>query len=187
MKSEVLISATSTYKKETQTTYSLNSVTSLIKRRIDPNGNVVEEKIFPLSEISEEDLLKKRQSKEPGFVLKMEDTLYYAKITKKTKLLCSKSTQDRSHLCAHCNLSSFFNCIKVKEVAYEFYNSEEKLYLNTLKFSKRIEKYNFITYGFETFNVSPHNVFCVFRCENFNLSNDEIKSQKPLESKSCAI
>lgn len=81
----------------------------------------------------------------------------------------------------YCNyIILFANCRKVKKVAYEFYNSEEKLYLNALKFSKRIEKYNFITYGFETFNVSTHNVLCILRCENFNPSKDEIKFKKSL-------
>ena len=121
----------------------------IYKKQLD---QVVEsKKSFDLTQVTAEELEKYRRSEIPSFVLKMDDKLYYTKIPKNLHFV--SSTILGEHQCAKCrHLSAASDenggCAKVRN------NSE------------RIERYPWITEGYETFNTD-HDSFVVTNCLHF--------------------
>ena len=74
-------------------------------------------------------------------------------------------------MCNNCKNCRPILCKKVLDRIYSVHKQEdipENLRLENLKKSKLIEKYPFITSGFETFNQSEtFNYFCIKECENY--------------------
>lgn len=109
-----------------------------------------------LKQISTSELTRLRESKKPGFVLKKDHNYYYADISqfKKYHIIVETNT---SHKCANCRLLSAASdkdggCAKVRE------------------FSRFIENFEQITYGYETFNTS-FDVFIVLKCNRWKIAN----------------
>lgn len=136
---------------------------------------------FYLKMISKEELLTKRLSKKPGFVYKIGDFFFYTDLPKavtpsdsfaNSKHICSaQGVPCCTHLSAKADEEG--GCAKVRDIPMEFYQIEypEKL-LSYVKDSNRIEKYDFITEGYETFNTS-NNIFVVLDCEHVQFSSEK--------------
>ena len=135
-----------------------------IKREINPKNlhyylfsknkvnEVVEPLIFPLTEVTPKELLKYRNSNTPSFVLKKDSKLYYATIPRNLNL-CSASIFE-VHQCGNecCHVSALPDeqggCAKIRD-RYP-----------------RIENYDFIKRGYQTFNTS-HDAFVVAICFHY--------------------
>lgn len=155
---------------------------------ISKGNNVLKETLYNLKEVSQDELLEKRASGKPGFVLKVKNRLFYTPLPK--NLTFTSSANDQIHLCSQfgsecCHLSCKSDddggCRKVRERAIEFFKNP-KHYERVLKYSKRIEKYAFITKGYETFNTS-YNLFIVIECNNYDCVPTVIKKKNKKEAK----
>ena len=98
-----------------------------------------------------EDLAIDQKSGNPSFVLKVAGKLYYASITKDLNFV--SATKLGSHKCANCHRLSAASdadggCAKVRE------------------FSTGIERYPWITKGYETFGTG-HDSFVVVCCKHY--------------------
>lgn len=127
---------------------------------------VLETLEFPLTEVSIEELKEYRKNKIPSFLLKLKENFYYTKLPAKINLFACNNLG--KHKCSFgtetCNRISTASdenggCAKVRDR------------------SVGIEKYPFITAGYETFNT-PHDSFIVVRCNHF----EECPPRKPLSS-----
>lgn len=114
-----------------------------------------EEVVFYLEEVTLRELANLRKGKAGGFVLKNEGRYFYAEIPKHmnfvdAKILGSHKCADAEHVCQRLTplADEEGGCAKVRGYA------------------KYIERYPFITKGYETFNMS-HNTFLVAHCEHF--------------------
>lgn len=148
---------------------------------------------FDLKVISKEELLTKRISKKPGFVYKFGDFLFYTALPK--GVTPNDSVANAKHVCSAQGHSCCVHlsaetdeeggCAKVRDIPMEFFKIEypERL-LSYVKDSNRIEKYDFITEGYESFNTS-NNLFVVLNCEHveFNPKKDSTK-KKPSKNNS---
>lgn len=132
------------------------------------DGKLEEERTFNLKETTREKLLKERMSDASTIVVKRGKTLLSAKIPKRLSLSDKEFSQS---LCNNCKNCRPILCKKVLDRIYSVHKQEdipENLRLESLKESKLIEKYPFITSGFETFNQSEtFNYFCIKECENY--------------------
>ncbi|MBR3249677.1 MAG: hypothetical protein IKF83_03140 [Clostridia bacterium] len=116
---------------------------------IDDEVNTTEKFSFPLQEVSVAELASIREKNTPGFVLKKNSHYYYTEISavKKHRVMPENVT---SHMCASCRFLSAASdedggCAKVRA------------------FSRNIENFKYITFGFETFNTEA-DVFIVLNC-----------------------
>lgn len=126
---------------------------TLREERIIGNNTIGEIKYaeFQLEPISREDLMIKRREGKPGIVLKKGEELYYSQITNRVKLTSLEEL--RYHKCGECcRLSAkpdyLGGCAKVRSI------------------KMRIEYYNFIELGMETFNL-PEEMLLVLKCQNY--------------------
>lgn len=129
---------------------------------------------FVLSKIDVDSLFEARASGEPGFVLKCGSALYYTQISKKARFFSTSNLG--THLCGRCKKMSALSdcqggCRKVRDVSIVYANSSNKALLRR---SKRIEKYKFITLGFESFNTTQ-DAFIVLKCQNYGLASPHCK------------
>lgn len=118
------------------------------------------ETLYKLVKISVEDLAQKRKSKIAGLIFKINDAYFFTEIPSTMHFFsfdgCGK------HLCADCGRLSALSdaeggCRKVRDAR------------------KRIERYTFVSFGYETFGT-VQDVFVVFACNNFR----EVKPRKAL-------
>lgn len=130
-----------------------HNLASLVSR--SKVGEVIETVSFDLVEITPDELAKRRKSGISSFVLKTNGTLYYTQVPKDINFV--GFTLLGSHLCSlvgsECRRLSAASdnnggCEKVRD-----------LY-------KCIEKYPWITKGYETFNTEL-DVFAVIRCSHY--------------------
>lgn len=109
---------------------------------------------FPLREVTVKELRSIRKEEKPGFVLKKDGKYYYGLISVKTRLTSYMDL--REHLCAYDDVCRYLlaasdqdgGCAKVRNN------------------SKYIENYNYITYGYETFNTEQ-DCFVVLNCHKY--------------------
>ena len=125
---------------------------------------------YKFRRITEEELLKIRKSGIPSFILKVGKRLYYTSVPKSFSIN-SNFTEIGRHMCAWCNRcraidESMGGCQKVSDCSIDVYQSEVGNLREAILMSKRIEKYDFVKYGFETFNVSVE-VLAVIKCKNY--------------------
>lgn len=115
----------------------------------------VEAKTFPLREVSLEELAELRKTKVPSFVLKEDGRYYYAEISPYMTFISSSFLGE--HKCAAagkvCNRLSAAQdeqggCAKVRAR------------------STNIEKYPWITKGYETFGTEGRDTFVVLECQH---------------------
>lgn len=105
---------------------------------------------FKLRKVKKEEIQNLRASGIPGFILKEKGSYYYAEINNNTKFLSSNLLG--SHKCANCKHLSALpdalgGCARIRENC------------------SNIQKYDFITLGYETFNVTQES-FVVVKCKN---------------------
>ena len=92
-------------------------------------------------------------------VVKRGKTLLSAKIPKRLSLSDKEFSQS---LCNNCKNCRPILCKKVLDRIYSVHKQED------IPENLRLEKYPFITSGFETFNQSEtFNYFCIKECENY--------------------
>ena len=125
-----------------------------------------------LTEISRKTLFKIRYEKKIGLVFKYQYKYFYTStdIKKVVRDYRSQST----HICANCEHMSAApdcdgGCANVRDFLPEFYLTHGHNLIESIQLSNRIEKYDFIKLGLETFN-NPEiggNVFLVNECQNF--------------------
>ncbi|MBQ9315125.1 MAG: hypothetical protein IJ220_09085 [Clostridia bacterium] len=121
------------------------------------------------TEISE--ILSHRLNAVPTFVLKVEDCLYLADISYRIHLTKNLNAIEKEHLCNNCKAchpypEQFGGCSKVRDCSIDAYEQIGNSFEDAVDLSKRIEKYPFITYGYETFGVKVE-VLCVSQCINY--------------------
>lgn len=141
------------------TTYTEDKILSVDKRN------------YPLREVTEKELLRLRAQKEAGFVLKIYNFLYYTQIPKDFILLSSSLLGDSTHCCKNC---PFFSakadcdggCSKVRDVTPKEYRLLGYNKRTSLELSKRIEKYDFIELGCESFHTTLE-AFIVASCGRY--------------------
>lgn len=144
---------------------------------------LIEKIDYPLVAISREELFKKRMNiEDAGFVFKNEYDLFYTKIPKTTNFIASPlfSLKDKPHMCAHsenlpnggcCNHLSALptklgGCDKVFCRSVKFYLSKNYSITDAVMQSERIEKFDFIKIGYESFNTDVPFI-CVLNCTNY--------------------
>lgn len=133
---------------------------------------------YPMTQVTVPELIKLRLSKVPGVVYKKEDQFFYAQIPGTLDL---NGKQDRlgKHLCG-CNCSLVCNgCPKVAALTVAFQQRFGKNFPVAVRDSWRIEKYDFIREGLETFNMNSSNeAFMVLVCESFQTRSKEQRKSK---------
>ena len=110
---------------------------------------------YPLVEITTEELAEYRKSNIPSIVFKMDGKLYYSKIPKKMNLVSSAILGP--HVCA----------VNDRECGRHYPVSEKEGGCSKVLTGARcIEKFPWITSGYETFNVQ-HCAFVVACCAHY--------------------
>lgn len=150
----------------TQTTSYFNGTTKSYMETV--------EKDFPMQQITEAELLRYRLYGKPGFVLKSNDNYYYTEIPKDLRFIAC-NTLLGGHCCRNCRRLSAASdadggCEKVRNASILYY----KEYSNrkAIELSQRIEKYDFITFGFESFNTL-HDALIVIECDHYESSRNK--------------
>lgn len=139
---------------------------------------ICEYSIFQLDPISKAEIIEKRISRIPAFILKLDaDTFYYTEIPKETRFNTSESKKD-THLCQTCK--KFLKCRKVLDGSVVENRARTNSEISAISNSSRIEKFRFITEGFETFNVINTN-FKVKECSNYEYK-DPFKTRRKLST-----
>ena len=127
------------------------------------NKKVIDSEIIgkiPLKIISAIQLEEYRNSDIPGFVLKDRDTYYYTEIRNfevdVDDIIGEHKCSFGRYCCKHLSAASDADggCAKVRGL------------------SNTIEKYDFITLGYETFNTT-HDVFVVLKCSHYVISEEK--------------
>ena len=115
----------------------------------------VEESNFHLEEISEKKLKKLRKEEKPSFVLKMAGKYFHTEVPKNISFISADILGD--HQCAvYGNGCKHLLALPEKEGGCK----------KVLDRWKRLEKYPWITIGYETFSTN-HDVFVVVQCEHY--------------------
>lgn len=133
------------------------------------DGKNQEKETYKLKETSSEELLRFRLKKKPIVILKFYDRLYYCDVPKDFKYLAKINLGP--HLCSNCkncSASRQFGCKKVADLSFQtlytmIYHNSTK----SMKESKRIEKYDWITLGLECINTDIE-YFPIVRCINYS-------------------
>lgn len=120
---------------------------------------------YPLSRVTRERILRLRLSMQSACIIKANDKFAFTNVQHDLNL----SNAFAKHLCTkciHCLARNNNNgCKKVYDLSpSEFTNISRR---EAIKKSKRLEKYDFIKRGIETFGCYPYNAFIVLQCDNF--------------------
>lgn len=162
-------------KKTTISSISIDGTSNLVveKKIISEDTDTFECKTdtYPLTEVTKEELFQLRVSGKPGFVLKKDNSYFYTEIPRTLSLVSNDILG--KHKCPDCKnfFSSTDVCPKVKDPSFSWFtrrlpsSKEEipKFIAHAVEESSRIEKFPFITQGYETFNC-PAEAFVVIRC-----------------------
>lgn len=123
---------------------------------------------YELKNISKNELLKIRAQREiSGFVLKIDNIYLFTELPKECSILPS-TILGAKHSCVECpyfsaKLNSEGGCQKVRDASPKEYEMLGFEPMEALQLSERIEKYDFITLGCETFHTH-HESFIVASC-----------------------
>ena len=139
--------------------------------------NNSKQQTFYLEEITSHNLYEKRRNKIPSFILKEEDKLFWGEVDPKLHFISLEvemqkdDTVLKNHKCAILNkeCAHFYKCPKVND---RNINSGAML-----RWSKRIEKYWFITIGYETM-YTAQDAFVVLKCAHFYSDSDKEEDKK---------
>lgn len=124
---------------------------------------------FPLHKVSKAGLFKLRMLEKPLFILKQGEDYYYAVISKHLHMISCQMFGE--HRCKSCDRACATSdekggCKKVRDMEFGEYFQFGDGKKQALLSSKRIEKYPFVTLGYETINVAQE-CFMVASCSNF--------------------
>ncbi len=174
------------YVNEPKDFLTLNGTSSLkVKRKLE-DGNL-EENVLYFSKISVDEIFEKRIGNTPGLVLKKNQEYFFTEIPAdlgcfgiaKHKCYCN------GHLCKKLSAKDDLHggCVKVRDIPIEAFSKKSK---QKLKNACRIEKYDFITEGIESFNTK-NNFFIVIECTHYEKSNPPTKPEKKKKKKNPPI
>ena len=136
------------------------------------------QKKAPLKEVSPEDLMKYRLSKKKGFVLKIKDQLFLAKVHRKSTLTLKAFG---SGLCKNCD-NVCKGCPKVSDMTLSIQLGLGYNFSDSVAKYGRPEKYDFVTFAAEVFDANSSNCIIV-ECNNFREQNpDDYKPQEFAET-----
>ena len=148
----------------------LNEFYQLIGTEILRFQDDKETKDYKLWKVKQHELIEIRAAAKPGFVLKVGNNLYYAEVPREAHLHVSAKRHTK-HKCGNCSklkqvIYGCGGCGKILDCSIDTYRREGCSEKKAVVLSKRIEKYEFIVLGFETFNVEAED-FTVVRCQNY--------------------
>lgn len=133
--------------------------TGLVKKQVSKWVSNEEERMveYPLREISKEEILGLWKAKVPSFLLKKDGKYYHGEIPKEMTFL-SSNVIDVPHQCA---VGDQGGCCARLEAS-----PDPKGCAKVRARSVHIERYDWITYGYETF-CTNHTAFVVGACEHY--------------------
>ena len=122
---------------------------------------------YPFTEVSRKELIQLRLGKRPGCVYKKYGKLYYAAIPKKLTFV-GKTIAIGKHLCGvNCSMVCK-GCPRTSDLTVSYQEKNGKKFAQAVLDSWRIEKYPFVSEGFEAFNMSgTSDAFIVMECTNY--------------------
>lgn len=160
----------------TVSAYIADDFSKLVTVRVDENERE-ERKTYRLKSISEKTLLQKRLSGVPGFLAKINGMYYYTEVPSDFKL--PSKFMGESHCCSPdkgiCRnfipiSSADGGCDKVLDSCVTFQLRHGFKRRAAIINSHRLEKYPWITRGYETFNIPGNvNAFLVAECARAKL------------------
>lgn len=124
---------------------------------------------YPLREVTAKELLKLRLSRIPGIVYKKEDKLFYTEIPG-TISLNNKEGYFSTHACGFPCSMVCNGCPRTLDLSVAYRQRLEMKFPKAVLYSWRIEKYDFVREGLETFNMFDSDEFIVLKCDNFTSS-----------------
>lgn len=137
---------------------------------------------YPLRQVSIKELIELRLSKVPGIVYKKDNCFFYAEVPGTLTLNNGKSDGIGNHLCGNQCAMVCKGCPRTSDLTVAYQQRFGKTYPMAVKSSWRIEKYDFIREGLESFNMNSSNdAFIVLQCENY-----KILPKKKISKKSTA-
>ena len=137
--------------------------------------NIPDEIRDSLEEVSEEQILKLRLEGRRFVLVKIGEKLYL--LTERKKKATIKYALG-NHLCSKCMMYRGTLCPKVFDIPLKTCQEQS---IDVVKYSKRSEKYSFITASVESVNLAD-DFFIVSACNNFkNAEKKEVKKETPEE------
>ncbi len=123
-----------------------------------------------LHQVTVQELMELRLTKIPGIVYKKENRLFYSAISGELNL-AGKADDLGKHACGQECTRVCKDCPRTKALTVAYQQRFGKSFHIAVKDSWRIEKYNFIHEGLETFNMFAQNdAFIVLQCENYQVN-----------------
>lgn len=147
---------------------------------------------YILKKINPSLLFDLRLSKNPYFLLKSNGKYAITPIPQGLSLINTCKSPHLCSTCEHCyalpekhkvcnqNGSERSGCAKICDMSPEEYT--DMPFETRIQESHRLEKYDFITLGFETFNCQPTNTFTVLKCANYEKDSRLDIEFKPQDS-----
>lgn len=124
---------------------------------------------YPLRQVSVQELLELRLSKVPGVVYKKDNSFFYAAIPGELSF-AGKAYSLGRHACGEQCTMVCKGCSRTSDLTVAYQQRIGRRFSDAVKNSWRVEKYDFIREGLETFNMStPNDAFIVFQCENYQV------------------
>lgn len=137
---------------------------------------------IPLKKSTPAEVVKLRMTRKPGFVLRDKNGKLYCATIPNCHLI-PEETELETHMCRNCVKGC--KCEKIHDNSLEGNMSNGKKYVLAMEMSKRLEKYPFITYGYQIFNALDNNELTVCQCKHFTnyrpksyLTPQEIRNAK---------
>ena len=122
---------------------------------------------YPFVEVTTAELIHLRLSKKPGVVYKRNGKLYYASVPGDLKISGKESDFDQ-HLCGKNCHKVCDGCPRTHALTVSYQKRLGKKFVEAVRDSWRIEKFNFIDEGVEAFNMYWSNdAFIVLKCNKF--------------------
>lgn len=139
-----------------------------VKEMYPDTKEIIGVRRFPLKNITKAELWKSRHDfSKGGFVLKRGTFLWYTEIPKNLSLI--SHPEMGKNKCSTCSKLFPSKCPKVRDLTLASSQKEKQNFEYALEDSNRIEKYNFIYAGFETFSVnSGKHALVITSCKNYD-------------------
>lgn len=131
--------------------------------------------IYSLRQIDVRELMMLRLSKVPGIVYKKGNLFFYSAISGEFNL-AGKSDDIGKHACSQQCTMVCKGCPRTSALTVAYQQRIGESFKASVVNSWRIEKYDFVLEGLETFNMFGQNdAFIVLRCENYQVSTTQTR------------
>ena len=126
-----------------------------------------ESSFYPMRQVSVKELIELRLSEVPGIVYKKDNCFFYAEVPG-TLTLNGKADCIGKHMCGTQCTMICKGCPRTSDLTVAYQQRFGKTFPMAVKSSWRIEKYDFIREGLESFNMnSTNDAFIVLQCESY--------------------